>query len=215
MSMEEARKQFAGTVQRKESGDSVEQGIRATYLALKRAFSGAKGIDEQHKAFFRKDAALAVIVLSDEDESEKHPENQADNLISSIESWYGKDKLFKFHSIVVRPGDTSCKSASIDHKYGKAYAELTAMTDGILGSICAKDYGNQLQVIGQDVANTQNKFALSCVPKDVDGDGTADVKVVSKTGGGVPNFTVQGETIIFSTAPKAGDYSIDYFCPKK
>lgn len=216
MDIEEARKQFGKTIQRSESGDSVEQGIRATYKALARAFSGAKGIDEQHKAFFRKDAALAVVVISDEDESAKATENLGSNLISSINTWFGPQKMFKFHSIIVRPGDSACKSASIDHRYGQAYADLTKLTGGVLGNICTKDYGNQLEVIGQDVANTQNTFALACVPKDIDGDGVADVKVTASSGSvKVPNFVIKGDTIVFSSAPKAGNYSVDYFCPKK
>lgn len=215
MDIEEARKQFGETIQRKESGDSAEQGIRATYKAITRAFTGAAGIDQQHKAFFRKDAALAVVVITDEDESANLSTNKGANLKKYIADQFGADKIFKFHSIIVRPGDDKCLKKSIDHKTGKAYAELTALTGGKLGDICAADYGNQLDVIGQDVANTQNTFALTCLPKDINGDGTPDVTVTSTSGTKVPNFVIKNDTIVFSSAPAAGKYSIDYFCPKK
>ncbi len=215
LEIEEARKQFGQTIQRSESGDSAEQGIRATWMALNRAFSGKAGIDEQHKAFFRKDAALAVVVITDEDESSSKTENKPENLIKSIQTWFGVQKIFKFHSIIVRPGDETCLKASIDHKTGTAYAKLTKLTEGIIGNICAKDYSNQLEVIGQDVANTQNTFSLSCVPKDINNDGAPDVKVTSKGSVKAPNFTIVNDTIVFSQPPKAGEYVIDYFCPKK
>lgn len=215
LSLATAKDQFGKTIQRKEKGDANEQGIRATYRAIERAMNPKETIDQQHKNFFRKQAALAVVVISDENETGTAAVNKGANLVKLVQDSFGKEKMFKFHSIVVRPNDTKCYKASIDHRYGTAYAELTALTGGILGDICAADYGNQLSVIGQDLANTKNTFKLLCVPKDINNDGIPDVTVSSVKGLKIPNFQIKGDEIVFSTAPVQGTYSIDYFCPKK
>lgn len=214
LSIDEAKNQFAKTIQRNEDGHHNEQAIKATFRAIERAMNPKETNDKNNKEFFRKNAALAVVVVSDEDESGSGVENTSHGLLELVHKSFGKEKIFKFHSIVVRPGDKQCLSASVDHKEAHVYAEFTQMTSGVLGNICAKDYGNQLTVIGQDVANTQNTFALTCVPMDFNNDGKIDVRVESE-GSEVPEFTIVGDTIVFSKPPQKGKYNIEYFCPKK
>lgn len=214
LSLATAKDHFGKTIQRQENGHHEEQGIKATYRAIQRALTQKETNDKYNKAFFRKKAALAVIVVSDENETGTATANTAAGLASLVKSSFGADKIFKFHSIIVRPGDKACDAIQ-DHSQGVAYAALTKLTDGVLGDICAKDYGNQLTVIGQDVANTQNTFQLSCTPLDIDGNGVQDVKVSATASIVVPNFTLEKDLIVFSTPPQAGKYSIEYFCPKK
>lgn len=209
-----AKAHFGKTIQRKENGHHEEQGIKATYRAIQRAMNPKETNDKFNKSFFRPKAALAVIVVSDENETGSKTENTAAGMAALVKSSFGADKIFKFHSIIVRPGDKAC-DALPDHAQGVTYAALTKLTDGVLGDVCAKDYGNQLTVIGQDVANTQNTFSLTCIPLDVDGDGIKDVKVTSSTITKIPNFTIDKDMIVFSTPPPAGKYTVDYFCPKK
>lgn len=212
LSLKVAKEQFGKTIQRKESGHHEEQGIKATYRAIQRAINPKETNDKHNKSFFRKAAALSVIVVSDENETGSAAENTAAGLGALVTSAFGLDKVFKFHSIIVRPGDKACLGASTVHFEGKAYAALTKITDGVLGDVCAKDYGNQLTVIGQDVANTQNTFQLSCVPMDINNDGKSDVQVSSS--GVAPAFTLDGDKIVFSSAPATGKYTVEYYCPK-
>lgn len=215
LSLATAKDQFAKTIQRKEKGDYVEQGIKATYRAIERALNPKETNDKYNQDFFRKSAALAVVVVSDEDESDTTIKNSPAGLIDLIAKNFSVDKIFKFHSIIVRPGDKACLAISpSEHVEGKIYASLTALTGGVLGDICAKDYGNQLTVIGQDVANTQNTFDLTCAPMDIDGDGQPNVKVTSTTTTSIPNFTIDKDSIVFSKPPKKGSYTIEIYCPK-
>ncbi len=214
LSLATAKSHFGKTIQRKENGHHEEQGIKATYRAIQRAMSPKETNDKFNKAFFRKKAALAVIVVTDENETGTKPENTASGLAKLVTTSFGADKIFKFHSIIVKPGDKACDAIQ-DHSQGTAYAAVTQLTGGVLGDICAKDYGNQLTVIGQDVANTQNTFQLTCVPLDVDNNGVQDIKVVASSSVVVPNFTLDKDMIVFSTPPPAGKYAIEYFCPKK
>jgi hypothetical protein len=210
-----AREMFSQTVQREESGSSSEQGIRATARAIQRSLGSSA--DSSHQQFFRKDSAFAAVVLSDENESGSASINKGTQLVKLISETWGDEKVFQFHSIIVRPGDTACKAAATvgDHYYGTAYAGLTKLTNGVLGSICEPDYGNQLSLIGQTVANSKTTYDLACVPKDVDGDGNPDVTVKATGGVVVPNFTVKASQLVFSKPPPEGQYSVDYFCPQK
>lgn len=212
----ETARQFLGvTVQRKETGSSSEQGIRGTARAIQRALGASA--EATHKEFFREHSALAAVVLTDENESGAELINKGPELIKLISNTWGEEKIFQFHSIIVRPGDTACKAAATtgDHYYGTAYAGLTKLTSGVLGSICEADYGNQLSLIGQTVANSKTTYDLECVPKDIDGDGNSDVTVKATGGIVVPNFTVKDSQLIFSKPPPEGQYNIDYFCPQK
>ncbi len=217
LSLKAAKEQFGKTIQRSEDGNYLEQGVRATYRALQRAIDPKVEADQRNKRFFRAEAALAVIVISDENESGTGVMNTPAELVKYVKSAHGQDKIFKFHSIIVRPGDKTCldKSPTV-HTEGHIYSELTTLTGGVLGDVCAPDYANHLNVIGQDVANTQNTFQLTCVPMDIDGDGQQDVKVTSEgSTPKLPSFILEGDTLVFSKPPKKGKYALEYFCPKK
>ncbi|MCB9025730.1 MAG: VWA domain-containing protein, partial [Bdellovibrionaceae bacterium] len=60
-------------------GSHLEQGIRATYRVLE------KSLDKKfpyHQSFIRSQAALAVVLITDEDESDKQYRNYPENLLS-------------------------------------------------------------------------------------------------------------------------------------
>lgn len=209
-----ARDLFAKTVQRDESGSNTEEGIRATARSIQRYATPKEAIDQYHRKFFRDGASLSVVVVSDEDESDFQPINQEKELLKLVDKTWQGNKKFQFHSIIARPGDQACLKAN-GHTQGYHYAELTKMTHGILGDICALDYGSQLAAIGQSVANTQKTYDLDCVPKDLDNNGVPDVLVTEASSGSVPSFNVTGSQIIFTQAPGIGDYSIEYYCASK
>jgi hypothetical protein len=215
LDLTKARQLFAKTIQRTETGSPNEQGIRATARAIQR--STGSSAEVSHRQFFREHSALAAVVLSDENESGEQNINKGTALLRLISNTWGEHKIFQFHSIIVRPDDTVCKAAATvgAHYYGTAYADLTKLTGGVLGSICEEDYGNQLSLIGQSVANSKTTYDLECTPKDIDGDGVSDVTVKATGGAVVPNFTVNGNQITFSKPPQEGQYDIDYFCPQK
>ena len=144
------------------SGD--ERGILAAYMTMA----------SNPNNFIREDGHMALIFLSDEDER-----SQGGNLesiedpsafLSAFQQVFPK-KSIKAHSIVIRPGDSSCLSQqSSGHTprgfYGETYAELSQLTGGVLGNICASNFSNQLQEIGDDVA--QPREILPCRPLNDD-----------------------------------------------
>jgi hypothetical protein len=75
---------------------------------------------------------------------------------------------------VIRPGDQACLTQqSQDQTYrgyfGTVYAQLTQLTGGVLGDICASDYGAQLTAIGNQIVKNISSYKLACIPTQVPG----------------------------------------------
>ena len=68
---------------------------------------------------------------------------------------------------MIRPDDNDCLNDQKQPRqgyYGETYAELTSLTNGILGNICSDNYSDQLTQIGETVA--QAREVLPCRPVD-------------------------------------------------
>lgn len=168
------------------SGD--ERGIYAATLSVKNHVT----------AFARPTAHLAVIILSDEDErgvSKYNPCNysgsadksnceaiksgypfetmdEPQNFVDTFRSAY-PNKTVSVHSIIVKPGDISCRNAQTGQvpapmpvlgQEGYAYAQLTSLTGGVLGNICESNYTSQLQNIGYTIGEQVTSLPFRCRP---------------------------------------------------
>ena len=221
-----AKQEFAKNIEQGTDGSGNERGIYAVHRSIERALNPTEIVDKRHKEFFREDAALSVVLISDETETlnsittgEVLPEiekSNGDNLINFVRSTWGPNKLFQFNSIITRPGDRNClESAGLGGTglhYGVAYDELSRKTGGVVADICSDDYSSSLKLIGQGVAGLQTTYELGCVPQDIDRDGIIDLEVVSKVGKKVPGFVIDGSKLTFDSPLKTGDYGFHYFC---
>ncbi|AZZ37429.1 hypothetical protein CIK05_11695 [Bdellovibrio sp. qaytius] len=222
--LESAKSLFASTIQRTETGASQEQGIKASYRALERAAISS----DPNSALIRQNAALSVIVITDADETGSGTQNNPDNLHNYITTKY-PGKSFKFHSIIVKNGDTACRSdrstgvkpsgstfQNTNETYGAIYTKLSEMTSGIIGSVCQPDYGNQLQLIGQSTSEQVKQATLDCAPVDRDQNGFADIEIRNvQTNSLITNYVVSGLQISFDQPLAIGSYSINYTCIAK
>lgn len=216
-----AQDAFAATIQRPaKEGSGNEQGVAATYRALERALSN----QAPNVGLVRPGAALSVILVSDSDEtvagndktgdvSTFGPKNMPDLLLNFVKSNYA-GKTFKYNSIIVRDNDLACLNLkdSGNEAYGKNYQKMTNLTSGVLGSVCENDYGNQLSVIGDSTAEQIKIVALDCSPADVNGDGSADLKVVDSAGAAVTNYVLNGRMVTFNANLPVGSYKFTYKC---
>jgi hypothetical protein len=160
------------------SGD--ERGIFAANLFF----------EKNPSSFVRPNAHLAVVVLSDEDvrgnlygggdSYEMETKDLPQTLVDKVKSAYS-GKTLSVHSIIVKPGDAACEYKQ-DHQMGPAsinpthgvtfnhihgsqgtqYAKATELTNGILGDICANDYGSQLANIGANIVDRLSDITLAC-----------------------------------------------------
>jgi len=165
---------FLNTIRRNETGSGDERGIYAANLT----------IDQRgQNNFFRPDAHFAVVILADEDERSNggtaasypleaydRPQDFKNNVATKL----GASKTLSVHSIVIRPEDHAClNQQNQDQTYrgyfGNIYAQLTALTAGVLGDICAPDYGAQLATIGNQIVKNISSYKLACVPTQAPG----------------------------------------------
>ncbi len=160
------------------SGD--ERGVYAAHMLTER---------NDHN-IFRPTAHAAFIILADEDERSatkisgnmivadtnnngNRPLETKDipqNLIQTFNKRY-PSKTLSAHSIIIRPGDTSCFNTQNDEAnhiyayYGYLYANFSNLTGGHIGNICAPDYTNEMGAIGSKVAEQVSSIALACNPR--------------------------------------------------
>lgn len=206
LELERADKLFSDTIQWKgEAGHWAERGIFASYRAMERTST-----DLENSKLFRKDSHLAVILISDEDETGKEYKDKPDNWISYVKSKWGAQKSFDFHSIIVRPDDTVCKNRK-EHKYGYAYYDLSIKTNGIVGDVCASDYTSQLKDIADKIQDKVNYIILDCDPVDIDYKGGPDIELVLDPSMQV-EYKIEGRKILFKKPLPIGKHSIKYYC---
>ncbi len=150
-------------------GSGEEQGIYTANQAVLR----------KDNRCFRADAAFATIILSDEDELSvgwdptlskdsqyrlPGKKNLPASLLANVATALGNQKIFTFHSLILKPGDTECMAKSGLH-YGARYAELSILTSGIVASKCAANYGTELAAFGKSIIRSLDTISLLCQPE--------------------------------------------------
>ncbi len=215
MDFNTAKTAFGATIKRSESGSGNEQGIGASYRAIQRSLIPGEAVNAPNVAFFRQDAALAIVVVSDADETNPNglqTQNKPEGLIDLVKTTWNNQKSFAFHSIVVKSGDSVCLPKNGNEAYGKNYETLSNLTGGVIGSVCADDYASQLSAMGRVSASLVNSVNLECAPVDVNSDGKIDVAVALSGGGAVPSYVVDGTKVTFAQALPAGQVNLQYSC---
>ncbi len=226
MNLEKVQRLFAENIQRKEDGSDIEKGIYATYRTLERSVNIQTEVDASIAEFLRYDSALAVVVVSDEDESPDdevncsdgcpsstfHSKSDPDNLIDYVDRVFGPEKVFQFHSIIA---STRLCLDGEGYTYGHKYRELSIKTGGVVGNICSDHYSGILSIIGNRVSNLRRTYKLDCTPQDANNNGVIDMKVIAKNGAStIPRYTVSGESISFHRDLNQGEYELIYHCLK-
>lgn len=202
------------------SGD--ERGILAANKALMR----------NEESWLREGVPLAVIIISDEDvrsfgQDYKSPtykpgiNDGPSSLPATLKARFQNSKTLAVHSIIVRPGDTYClnqQNNQIKHpqtysslmrgKEGFMYNELTKLTGGQLGSVCASNYSEQMGRIGSTIVDqTPDIPPLACSnPEEL---------TVTLSPQQTSNWNLSGRHVTFSSELQPGTVvKLHYFCPR-
>ena len=193
---------LSNTLQRSETGSGSEQGIRAAHRVIDRYVAS----ESSHRAFFRDGAHFAVVLISDEDESANADQNDPEKLISHVRNTFNGQKMFGYHSIITKPGDTACRSTN-GAAYGERYKAISELTGGVIGSVCEQDYSAQVAGIAEGIRNLLKTMTLQCQPLQ-------DRPIVIMKDGVVitPSYVIDGLSLKFSAELDAGDYSVSYHC---
>lgn len=209
---EEAQDLFSATIQREnEIGDGDEQGIAATYQAIERSQESDNTDNSPNVNFFRSDSTLAVIVVSDENETGSDEQNDPDSLIEFVNETF-PNKNFVFHSIIIKSDDKDCldENGTIG-KYGVTYEKLSEKTGGLIGSVCEEDYSSQLSEMGKATVDIVNEVTLECAPV-AKSDGTPDLEIETADKSTPPSFQVKDKRVSLSKSLPAGQNIFKYKC---
>ncbi|KYG63338.1 hypothetical protein AZI85_04710 [Bdellovibrio bacteriovorus] len=177
---------------------------------------------------YRPDSAVAYIIISDEDErsiggdssqqvysGELKPledEDKPEVFVQSFRDTFGADRRFTVNSIIVKPGDSSCKASQdaggAKSHYGFKYAELSQMTGGGVGSICESDFSTNLNLFLDRIQDSLSSVPLECAPVD------GNITVTITPSAGVISSRIEGMNLVFDTPVPAGrTIDLKYSCP--
>jgi hypothetical protein len=149
-SEQEALSSFSSRVMMGTSGSYTEQGLDAVVAALETHADG------HNAGFYREDAALSVVVISDEDD-------YSTTSVTAFVDWMlglkVDPELLAFSSIVAPRGN--CLTAEEE---GERYLQVTEAVGGVSWSICDEDYAGALELLGLTSAGLKREFFLSRIP---------------------------------------------------
>jgi hypothetical protein len=196
-------KNFFSTVVRKESvncsspkptefcASNEEQPLKAIIMSTQKS---------QNKSFFRDQAHLVTIVLSDEDEMSDAPSKatRAEEVVRSVKDNFGSEKKYSNYGIVIRPGDSECLRKNSMGEYATRVADLTSLTGGHLGSLCDDDFGPALSKIAKSVIEKTQSLELAYEPKE----GSLEVSFIPSSQ--AIKYEVSGKKILLLSPPEDG-----------
>ncbi len=110
--------------------------------------------DGASSSFFRNGSALAVIILSDEDEQSIGGRNaiKPNQVIEKVRSSFGASKKFAAYGIIIKPQDQNCLAANQpDGVVATHVYTLANLTGGITRSLCDNDYKPSMKAISHKV----------------------------------------------------------------
>lgn len=205
-----AQSQFEKNAKVGESGSGSEAGLEAAHLALTlpliHTTSTACSTDSDcsapdgcvsgkcggHNAgFLRKEAALEVVFVSDEEDQSPAPVSFYVDFLKSIKG-FANDNLMHAHAIV---GDSpgGCTSSAGTADAGKRYIEVAMQTGGKVASICDSSFASALATIGDVAFGLKEQFFLSAVAEP----GTVKVWVDDLECAGGWFYDIPSNSVIF------------------
>ncbi|MGZ3804735.1 MAG: hypothetical protein ACXVB4_11025, partial [Pseudobdellovibrionaceae bacterium] len=212
-------------------GSGDERAIKAAYYHI---YNGDPHASDG-SGCYRKDAAVAVIVISDEDERSvggdctriktymnEDPasclplemEDKPENLLTQAKTIFGTNTRFTFNSIVV--ADSTCEQIqdttpdengirSPSHQ-GLQYEAISKLTNGGVSSICENDFSTNLNLFKDKILNSLSSLTLECSP--IAGSLSVSIDNVATT-----DYTLNGAILKFNSAVVEGKtVSMTYKC---
>lgn len=188
-------------------GSSREEGLEAAYQSLLPHSRGNKVCTD---GFYRNDAMLSLIFVSDEPDQSRRPVSFYLNFFRTLK----KDKpQLVSASAVVGPERGGCSSQHGNAGPGPRYRSMARELGGLTASICAASWSNTLNQLGIASFGRQSKFKLSrtALPSSIIVKVGEDLVPRSETNGW--SFDEKTNTVLFAPTfiPEVGKViSIQY-----
>jgi len=151
-------------------GSGDEAGRAAAHYATQNHANGFNA------GFFRASASLAVIIISDEDDSSDQFGVDIPSFVTAFQGFKPDPALVSF-STIVGPTPGGCATADA----GTQYETVRTQVGGVFHSICAADWDDVLEDLAASALNNRREFFLAEVP-EVD---TIRVHVIEENGSDV------------------------------
>lgn len=200
-----------------ENGSNLECGLQSMENVFSASYMANEG-----KGFFRNDALLVVIALSDEDDHSKSNSAAAisyyTNFLDSIKApWVDGSRSWVFNFIGVLGNSSTCSTFNDYYAPGYAYMGLAEVSGGVKESICSTNLSYAVSNVRARIYQILTDFKLSSVPD-------LTTMVVKINGVVVPRSNTNGWDYLaasnsirfYGTAVPAADASIKVdFKPKE
>lgn len=144
--------------------------------------------------FLRSDAALSVVVVSDEDD---HSPDDVATYVDFVKTLKGVGQPQRAAIYAIAPNDEACATASGN---GLRYQQAAVSSGGEWLSICSADYAPLLEDIANKAFSPQTSFTLSAIPG-----GAADIQVlVNGQPAGDWTYDATANAVVFDAPPPPG-----------
>lgn len=188
---------FADAVAVGSSGDGPEAGLGAMILALTEPNRGGA-----NRGFRRADAALHVVVVSDDDDHSdawlgEDPADAALAFLASESAASGSPALLS--AVIGAPG-TGCRGDGGQAQPGDRYAEVALASGGVVEDICQADLSGVAARMGELSQAFPTRFTLQSAPYQ----GEARVSVDGARVDSGWRLEADPPTIVFDEAPAPG-----------
>lgn len=173
-----------------EAGSNNERGLESMAASLSTSYLSNEG-----KGFFRDDALLVVIALSDEDDKSavSDPVSFYSSFLDNIKKpWLDGSRSWVFNFIGVLPTSTNCKTFNDYAEAGLTFIDLVDLSGGAKESICNSNLSQALGNIRSRIYQILTDFKLSKKP-------LVDTIVVMINGQLIPRSTLNGWEYVEAT----------------
>ncbi|WP_374029156.1 hypothetical protein [Bdellovibrio bacteriovorus] len=198
-----------------EAGSNNERGLESMQNALSNSYLSNEG-----RGFFREDALLVVIALSDENDKSvvSNPVSHYVNFLDGLKTpWVDGTRSWVFNFIGVLPTSTNCRTYNDYAEAGLTFIDIVKESGGVQESICSSNLSSAVTNIRSRIYQILTDFKLSKIP-------VIESISVTINGQAVPRSSINGWDYIearnvirfYGSAVPAADASIKVdFKPKE
>jgi hypothetical protein len=150
----------------------------------------------RNRGFLREDAALEIVIVSDEEDSSPGDINFYTNFFRSIKGIYNSD-MMHVHAIV---GDVpgGCNTQSGSAVAGRRYVDIANATGGSVISICDSNFSAGLASIGAIAFGLRRQFYLSRVPEPTSINVRVNGSACAANGGSNWSYDANSNSVVFN-----------------
>lgn len=162
---EDAATQFAQLVNVGTEGSGLEAGLEAARMSLSEPL---RSDPEGNGGFYRPEAALSVVIFSDENDLSPLGVEDYLNFFAGLKGVAAyRDHTLANVSAVAGDVPFGCEAedGSGVAAAGTRYADASTTTNGVFASICAQDFSPIVKALGLNVSGLRSEFPLTFCPR--------------------------------------------------